>query len=252
MDKVYNIKPLVLSSYIGEKSLMTYSQGFGHKILRPFVMWAIIGEDYSLIVDTAMEAKDVENYHPTFKNFIVKNYMSFEEALRQVEMTPDSVKLIVQTHLHWDHCGNTKKCKNAKVIVQKDEWHFANNALKPFNDLYKKSLIEELNIETVEGDHKLAPGIELLKVPGHTPGCQAVSVATEKGKAIISGFCVINENFFPKGDPKERPPLAGSPVLLPGIFVDAKEAYNSLIRIKEEADIILPLHEPKIATMKII
>ncbi|RJR16940.1 MAG: N-acyl homoserine lactonase family protein [Desulfobacteraceae bacterium] len=243
MGNYYQIRPMVLSSYTGEKGVMTFLEGYGQSILRPFIMWVITGTDFSLIVDTSIEADDYNNYHPAFKNIQVNSHMSFEEALKKVGMTPDSVDVVVQTHLHFDHCYNTRKCSRATVIVQKDELSFAKKPLEPFKGIYRESLIKDLNFKIIDGDYTLAPGIELLKVPGHTPGCQAVSVATKKGKAVISGFCTIMENFFPEESDKDKSPMCGYPVKLPGIFVDAAEAYESLLRVKNIADIVLPLHD---------
>jgi N-acyl homoserine lactone hydrolase len=252
MSHYYRIRPLVLSSYKGEKGIMTFLEGYGQQILRPFIMWAILGTDFSLIVDTAIEADDYNHYHPAFRNIPMNSYMSFEEALNKVGMTPDSVDVVVQTHLHFDHCYNTKKCSKAMVVVQKDEVLFAKNPIEPFKGIYRDSLIKDLNIKTIDGDYMLAPGIELLKVPGHSPGCQAVSVATKIGKVVISGFCSIKENFFPEEGDKGKSPMCGYPVKLPGIFVDATKAYESLIRIKERADMVLPLHDPGIIDVGIL
>jgi glyoxylase-like metal-dependent hydrolase (beta-lactamase superfamily II) len=51
----------------------------------------------------------------------------FETALESVGITPEDVDLVIQTHLHNDHCENTYKCKNARVIVQRAEYEFARN-----------------------------------------------------------------------------------------------------------------------------
>jgi glyoxylase-like metal-dependent hydrolase (beta-lactamase superfamily II) len=53
--------------------------------------------------------------------------MDFETALESVGITPEDVDLVIQTHLHNDHCENTYKCKNARVIVQRAEYEFARN-----------------------------------------------------------------------------------------------------------------------------
>ncbi len=87
-----------------------------------------------------------------------------------------------------------------------------------------------------------------MPVPGHTPGCQAVIVDTTAGKAVISGFCSIMENFFPPEDVKTTvTPFATYPVIAPGIHTDLLEAYESVLRIKQIADIIIPMHDPDMA-----
>ena len=234
----YHIVPLILQRDTGEKSMMTYQMGAGKFVARPFVVWVIQGAPRNIILDTAIEFEDYVNYHPSFVYTKAEAVMSFKGALERVGLTADKIDIVIQTHLHFDHCYNTRKCINARIIVQRDELHFAMNP-GPFRGMYKSELLEGLNFEVLKGDRRLFEGIELLHVPGHSPGCQAVAVQTDKGRAIISGFCSINENFFPR----KAHPLIGAPVLLPGLFVDGVQAYESILRIKSEADIILPLHD---------
>jgi N-acyl homoserine lactone hydrolase len=240
----YQIIPLALLKYEGEKGIMTFLMDYGKPIVRPFVLWYIRGAEKNIIVDTAIEMKDYKNYHPDFKNLPMDQIMTFEEALGTVGLTPEKVDMVIQTHLHFDHCYNTRKCFNAKVIVQEDELKFAHSA-GPYQNLYRKELFQDLHFEVVKGDRELFEGIELIHVPGHSLGGQAVSIQTQKGKAIISGFCSIRENFFPK----KTHPMAGHPVVLPGIMVDAVKAYESILKIKERADVILPLHDPDLLEM---
>lgn len=241
----YQIIPLVLLKYEGEKGVMTFLTDYGKPIVRPFVMWYIGGAEKNIIVDTAIEMRDYKNYHRDFNHLSMDHLMSFEEALESVHLTPDKIDMVIQTHLHFDHCYNTRKCVNAEVVVQEDEVQFARSA-GPYQGLYRKELFEGLRFKVVKGDHELLKGIELLLVPGHSLGGQAVSIQTKNGKAIISGFCSIKENFYPK----KTHPMAGHPVVLPGIMVDAVKAYESILKIKERADIILPLHDPELLEIK--
>lgn len=244
----YRIIPLILSKYVGEKGYMTFLTDYGVPIVRPFIIWYIQGAEKNIIVDTAIEAKDYQNYHPKFKDLDVDSMMSFEEALESVNLTTDRVDIVIQTHLHFDHCYNARKCVNAKVLVQEEELKFAQNPV-PFEGIYRKELFEGLNFQIIKGDYRLFDGIDLLFVPGHSPGGQAVCVQTDKGKAVISGLCSIKENYYPENI---NPMAGGGTTILPGIMLDAVKAFNSIVRIKEVGDIILPLHEPEILEMKSI
>ena len=208
----YRIIPLILSRYVGEKGYMTFLTDYGVPIVRPFIMWYIQGAEK-------------ENHCGHCK-----------------------VDIVIQTHLHFDHCYNTRKCVNAKVFVQEDELKFAQNPV-PFEGIYRKELLEGLSFEIIKGDFRLFEGIDLLFTPGHSAGGQSVCVQTDKGKAVISGLCGIKENYYPENI---NPMAGGGTTILPGIMLDAVKAYHSIIRIKEAADIILPLHDPEILKMKSI
>jgi glyoxylase-like metal-dependent hydrolase (beta-lactamase superfamily II) len=112
---------------------------------------------------------------------------------------------------------------------------------------YRKDLLKDLNFKLVRGNYEVAPGIELIPAPGHTPGTQAVAIQTEKGKAILTGFCCIRENFEPPEGVREI-----LPVIAPGIHLDAVEAFETALRIKSLADILIPMHDPSFAGMKSI
>jgi N-acyl homoserine lactone hydrolase len=220
----YTIKPLILSERASEKEPMTYLAYSGEPIVRPYVMWYIRAGSKNVLVDTA------------------------EQALAKVDCVPDDIDIIIQTHLHMDHIYNTPKCKNAVIYVQKEELQFALSPHPIFEILYPREIIKNLNFEVIKGDQTILPGIAVMLVPGHAPGCQAVVVETKEGKAVISGFCAIMENFDPPEDVKTKiSPFASYPVIAPGIHTDLFQAYESVLRVKQVADIIIAMHDPDMA-----
>jgi glyoxylase-like metal-dependent hydrolase (beta-lactamase superfamily II) len=245
----YTIKPLLLSKIIGDVGFMTYLTNYGQHIVRPYVMWFIRAGNKHVLVDTAIEAEDYRNYHLGFNSWPFEPVQSFEEALAKVDCGPMDIDMVIQTHLHMDHVYNTAKCKNAVIYVQEDELRFALNPHPIFEILYPKEIIGKLKFEIIRGDQTILPGIEVMLVPGHSPGGQAVVIETTEGKAVISGFCSIMDNFFPTEDVKTRiSPFASYPVIAPGIHTNLFQAYESVMKVKNKADIIIPLHDPVMAT----
>lgn len=82
-------------------------------------------------------------------------------------------------------------------------------------------------------------------LPGHTTGTQGVSIETKSGTAIIAGFCSMDENFGNQDNP-------ASPIILPGIHIDPLKAYDSIMKVREMADIIIPIHSEKLLNMDTI
>jgi glyoxylase-like metal-dependent hydrolase (beta-lactamase superfamily II) len=114
--------------------------------------------------------------------------------------------------------------------------------------LYSDRLLDNLKFEVIEGDFQVAEGIDIIYSPGHTPGGQSVSVRTDEGIAIIVGFCSTYQNF----NPSTRPSGQTIPVTIPDLNTNILEAYDSLVKIKEMADIILPLHDSAVLLKEVV
>jgi len=226
-----------------DMGILTYRYKYGTKIQSPVYCWYIEGADKNILIDTGADAEMATSY----RGFPAEKIMSFEEALASVGLKPDDIDLVIQTHLHWDHCANTSKCKNAKVLVSEDELRFALSP-HPITGLsYRKDLLQNLNFVIVNGQYEVAPGIQLIPAPGHSPGTQAVAIDTEQGKAVITGFCCVRENFEPPAEVREVMPL-----ITPGTHLNAIDAFESALRIKGLADILIPIHEPSFVGVKSI
>ena len=237
---VYRIRPLPLCYVSQDMGNFTYRYNNGTRFDLPIFCWYIEGGVHRVLVDTGANAIHMK----TYRNFEAQDINTFEDALGKLGLKPEDIDVVIQTHLMLDHCANTRKCRNARVVVQQTELEFALAPHPILAPTYIRELFMGLSFQLVNGYHEILPGIELIPVPGHSPGCQAVAVNTEKGKAIISGMCTIAENFEPRPGVREI-----MPVIPPGIHLDAVEAFNSALRIKGMADIIVPCHEPSLVNV---
>lgn len=245
--KTYKIRPLPLSLMELDMAVLMYRFNYGKKIWIPNYFWYIEGADKNILVDTAADAQLATE----FRGLPAKPVASFEEALASVKLKPEDIDIVIQTHLQWDHCANTRKCKRAKVLVQEEELRFAFAPHPILAPTYKKSLLQGLNFVVIRGHYELAPGIELIPTPGHTPGCMSVSVNTTKGKAIITGFCCLKENFGPPEGVSEEIREV-TPIVAPGIHLNAVDGFESLLLVKGLADIPIPCHDPSFLNVKSI
>jgi N-acyl homoserine lactone hydrolase len=235
--KQYTIYPLVIGANQTDQGIMTYQRGYGKRIWIPIYVFYLDGGDEKILVDTGLE------------EFIVPDdlgeqygleILEFEEALQTVGLRPKDIDVIIHTHLHNDHCENDYKCPQAHIVVQKVEYEFFRNP-HPIDHRYYPDLLDGLNVQLVEGDVAFRDGIDLIFTPGHTPGGQSGAVQTSAGRAIITGFCCNAQNF-----------PADGPVVASGVHTDAIAAYESAKKIREMADIIIPLHDLAIGQNKCI
>jgi N-acyl homoserine lactone hydrolase len=233
------IRPLMLGRMKMNKSLMTYLMNCHKEIWVPVVCWYVRAGDKDILIDSGAPPEIMQKFW--YGEY--EEITTFEQALNSVGVSPDDIDIIIQTHLHFDHCGNTPKCRNAEVIVQRAELEFARDPHPVFFGSYPQSLIPESNFTQIEGDAEVVPGIRVIHVAGHSPGTQAVSIETETGKVILSGFCSIRDNFSP---PEKMRKIW--PVLTPGVHVDSLEAFNSAKRIKGLGHVIVPIHDIEYAS----
>ena len=238
------IYPLLLGKLTFNKGMMTYFMNYDQKIWIPNAAWYIKTEDTEILVDTGISSQDMKRY--LFGN-VYEDYQSIEEALEKRGTNPGLIKIIIQTHLHYDHCGNNKLFPNAKVIVQARELAFARNPHPVFRGSYNPSFFESSDFEVIEGEKEIVPGIRVIPVPGHSPGAQAVLVGMEGKKAALTGFCSVLENF----EPPEKIRKAW-PVIPIGVSVNSLEAYDSMMKLKALTDLIIPLHAMEFAEKDVI
>ncbi|MCX5907535.1 MAG: N-acyl homoserine lactonase family protein [Deltaproteobacteria bacterium] len=235
----YTVKPLFLGTIEADKSAFTYMAFPGVPIKLEILAFLIQGAPKNILVDTGSWAALMAKYWPG-KGV---DFQTFEEALAKEKLSPEKIDIIVHTHLHHDHVGNTRKCKNAEVIIQEEEWMFAKAPHPLQSQYYPPELYKGWKVRLIRGNKELYPGIEILHTPGHTPGTQSVAVQTQQGTAVIPGFCCTNDTFaepakvLPKGHP-----FSHWEVFAPAIATDLCQAYNSTLRLKSIADVLLPCH----------
>ncbi|MFC1532630.1 N-acyl homoserine lactonase family protein [Thermodesulfobacteriota bacterium] len=233
----YSIHPLVVGANETDQGIMTYLRDYGKRIWIPIYVFYIKGGEKNILVDTGLEQFVIpEDLGETFGFKI----MEFEDALNSVGLNPEDIDIIIHTHLHNDHCENDYKCTNAKVYVQKAEMEFFNDP-HPVDHRYYPDILDDVDVVEVGGDAKILDGIDVTLTPGHTVGGQSVWINTSEGRAVITGFCCNDKNF----------PKTG-PAVVPGVHINVMEAYDSIQKIKEGADILIPLHDPSIGRRKAI
>jgi N-acyl homoserine lactone hydrolase len=244
--KKYRIVPLPIGTLEVDKSCMMYFTDPGVPITIPTISFFIEGGEKNILVDTGASAEVMKKHWAG----PVSDVQSFEGALAKLSLKPADIDIIIQTHLHFDHAGNNTKCKNAKVIIQEEELRFALAPHPLFAPNYDLELIKGVSFYPVKGDTEIVDGIKVISTPGHSPGTQCVAVETTKGIAIIVGFCCIQQNF--EIEPELQDMIPSWLVLTPGIHTDSLAAFDSALKIKGMADLLVPCHEPSLMQMNAI
>ena len=232
----YTICPIAVCQGPRDGSHFTYRANFGVSCNSACYAWYINGSKNKILVDTGATAAMFRE-----KGAAESDLISVENGLAKLGVTPEDIDIVILTHLHCDHVELAALYKNAKFIVQKKELDYAGHPHPLDADLYVQRYFESLDFDVVDGDAKIDSGIAVFLSPGHSAGGQSIEVNTTSGKAIIPGFCCTLNTFKQTEDMKKR----GWEVTIPLIHQDAQQTYDSVLKVKQRADIILTLHGPE-------
>jgi len=117
-------------------------------------------------------------------------------------IAPEDVDIVINSHLHFDHCGwNTIRDKSGKIVptfprakyyAPEGEWLYARHpserdAISFISENYDP-LVESGQMTLLKGDEEteIIPGISVQTFPGHTAHMQAVIIRSS-GKSALEG-----------------------------------------------------------------
>jgi glyoxylase-like metal-dependent hydrolase (beta-lactamase superfamily II) len=121
---------------------------------------------------------------------------SLIHSLANAGVSPNQVEFVINTHLHFDHCGGNTRMDgnravptfpNARYIVQRAEFEHAMNPTDRDRASYFPENVQPIadagQWDLVEGDREILPGISIALIPGHNASIQAV-VLQGAGKTL--------------------------------------------------------------------
>ncbi|HUX08358.1 MAG TPA: MBL fold metallo-hydrolase [Acidobacteriota bacterium] len=153
----------------------------------------------TILVETGVGRDFDEKQHKIF-NFDFNR--SLLEGLSDQGVAPEDVDMVIQTHLHFDHCGNLAQKSaegnyaptfpRAEVVIQRGDWESALDPdlrTKPsyYPREFYKSIEKEGLLRLVDGETELAPGVRVLPRSGHTVSHQIVQFGSGDNRLVYLG-----------------------------------------------------------------
>jgi len=222
-------------------------RGYGEFEDFPQIMFAILGGDFPIVVDTGAPDPDFVRRHHRY-DYVRAEDEHPVDALRAIGVEVEDVPMVINTHLHWDHCGNNVLFVNAEFIVQQSELHFAIDPIRQARLAYENTAemlppwAPVLNrFRTVRGDVGLTAEISLVTLPGHSPGSQGVLVDTDAGRFLLAGDCVDSYANWAGDD--RLPHIPG------GVFIDMvdyMESFDKIEGLERQGVQIIPSHDQRV------
>jgi N-acyl homoserine lactone hydrolase len=114
------------------------------------------------------------------------------DAMAEHDLSPADVKIVINSHLHFDHCGQNAVFKHAPFYIQRSELKRAREdgfTIQWFD-------FAGARFEVVDGDAEIAEGVRVVATPGHTVGHQSVIVDMPEGDAVMIGDAAYTADIY--------------------------------------------------------
>jgi len=201
----------------------------------------------NILVDTGLGSK----VDPKFQDrFAVERRPPLDDSLKKAGLAVEDVHMVINTHLHFDHCGGNTHRENGQVVpafpkakyfVQRGEYEDAVRANERTRASYLKenfTPVAHVNLwEFLDGDTEIFPGVSVVVTGGHTAHHQAVKIQSEDKTALYLGDLIPTVSHLPL-------PYVMGYDLYPLQTLEAKRGI--LDRAFEEKWLLVFEHDPKV------
>jgi N-acyl homoserine lactone hydrolase len=119
------------------------------------------------------------------------------DALAEHDLSPADVRIVINSHLHFDHCGQNAVFKHAPFYIQRAELDRARRAETVTSQWFD---FAGARFELLDGDAQIADGVRVVATPGHTVGHQSVIVDTPDGGAVMIGDAAYTSEIYRQVD----------------------------------------------------
>jgi 4-pyridoxolactonase len=159
---------------------------------------------------------------------------SLAGQLSLLNLKPNDIDYVVNSHFHFDHCGGNKHCSHARTICHKCELEAAVDP-QPFEArIYSdrsflpaafdiEQTLTKSGFETIDGDQEIAKGLHLFETPGHTLGHYSLMIELSGRRPML----FTGDACYTK--------MGLDMMIMPSSHIDPVRGYQSMERLKSLA-----------------
>jgi len=195
----------------------------------PVPSYLIVHPKGTALFDSGLNLRtqaDPEPYlGPVGTKFAKFHFQSGEEIsarLRAMDIAPEAVTHLINSHLHYDHSGGNAQLPNADVLVQQPEWEHARSLPDDDPGYRKVDFDTGQRMRRIAGEYDVFGDGSVVCFPtyGHTPGHQSLRVRTENAEFVLCGdACYLRQSL--------------EQLHLPGVMVDRAATLGVLQRLRD-------------------
>jgi N-acyl homoserine lactone hydrolase len=153
--------------------------GGPHPRVEPVLAYLVRRDEGTILFDTGVGTGDPEteaHYRP--------RRQPLPQALSRAGVALADISLVVNCHLHFDHCGGNPLFPGRPILVQCKELATARGGSHTFPELVEFSGAQ---YRELDGEAEIWPGVWIIPTPGHTDGHQSLVVRQPDGTVILAG-----------------------------------------------------------------
>lgn len=153
--------------------------GTGASRVEPCLGYLIDHPDGRILMDTGM------GIHPEVDAHYRPHRKLLSLALGEVGTRIEDIRIVVNCHLHFDHCGGNPEMTGKPIVVQTAELQAAQRIV----DYTLPELVDApgLRYEELNGEAEILSGVLVVPTPGHTDGHQSLIAQLDDGTVVVAG-----------------------------------------------------------------
>ncbi len=204
-----------------------------------YFVWAIQDAERTILVDTGFDKAQGERRGRTFLH-------DPADLLKLIGIETGNVRDVIVTHMHYDHIGNIDLFPAATFHLQDREMAYATGRYMCHQVLSQVFDVEDVvgmvrcvhagRVRFHDGEARIAPGLTVHRVGGHSGGLQVVRVHTERGWLVLAS----DASHFTENRTRRSP----FPVVLH--VGEMLEGYRLCEELADGEDLIIPGHDPQV------
>ncbi|HEY2417221.1 MAG TPA: N-acyl homoserine lactonase family protein [Steroidobacteraceae bacterium] len=243
MPQPYEIYAVRYARHSARRASENFIGGDEHDGPMPldYFVWALKGPERTFVIDSGFDAAAAQARGREFMRCP-------GEGLRMIGIDPAQVRDVIVTHMHYDHIGNPSLFPQASYHLQDAEMQYCTGRcmchsvvsgvydIETVTAMVRK--VYQRRVQFYDGAAELTSGVSIHRLGGHTRGLQVVRVFTRRGWMVLAS----DASHLYANMQQSRPfPVVDS-------VADMLEGYQTMRRLADAPDNIIPGHDPLVMT----
>jgi glyoxylase-like metal-dependent hydrolase (beta-lactamase superfamily II) len=197
----------------------------------PVMAFLIETDNGYILYDTGSNPNAMNGYWQKIMQEVYPLYQTKEERLENqlalCGVKPEDINTVILSHMHLDHAGNINLFPHADVYVPKEDYMQGLVMVHQNPDPEKHGGYIKGDLEApvkqyhlIDEDFEIAPGVDVLCLPGHTPNLLGVVVHLQNQTLILPQDCVYTSAIY------------GPPARMSGFLYDSLSFFKSIEKVR--------------------